>query len=67
MIIGAGLAGLMTAERLSTAEYRVHVYDAKSSACRKLLLTARGRCEHVVLILSNIKGKRKTVRKAQKH
>lgn len=42
MVIGAGPAGLMAAERLSAAGHRVHVYDAKPSACRKFLLAGVG-------------------------
>ena len=41
-IVGAGPAGLMAAEVLCTAGYKVHVYDTKPSACRKLLVAGIG-------------------------
>ncbi|MDF2180148.1 TIGR03862 family flavoprotein [Aliiglaciecola sp. CAU 1673] len=37
-IVGAGPAGLMAAEVIRAAGFAVTVYDAKPSACRKLLL-----------------------------
>lgn len=42
MVIGAGPAGLMAAERLCAAGFKVDVYDAKPSACRKFLLAGVG-------------------------
>ena len=42
IIIGAGPAGLMAAERIIAAGHDVHVYDAKPSACRKFLLAGVG-------------------------
>lgn len=42
MVIGAGPAGLMAAERLCAAGFHVDVYDAKPSACRKFLLAGVG-------------------------
>ena len=42
MVIGAGPAGLMAAERLCAAGLKVDVYDAKPSACRKFLLAGVG-------------------------
>ncbi|MEO9654008.1 TIGR03862 family flavoprotein [Marinomonas sp.] len=42
IVIGAGPAGLMAAERICAQGYQVHVYDAKPSACRKFLLAGVG-------------------------
>ena len=42
VIIGAGPAGLMAAEMLSSAGVRVHVYDAMPSVGRKFLLAGLG-------------------------
>jgi predicted flavoprotein YhiN len=41
-IIGAGPAGLMAAEVISAAGFKVHVYDSKASAARKFLLAGVG-------------------------
>lgn len=41
-IIGAGPSGLIAAEVLCAQGYQVHVYDAKPSACRKLLVAGIG-------------------------
>jgi hypothetical protein len=41
-IIGAGPAGLMAAEVLSTQGYRVEVFDAMPSAARKFLMAGKG-------------------------
>src|SRR5258708_27724228 len=41
-IIGAGPAGLMAAEALAQADAYVTIYDAMSSAGRKLLMAGRG-------------------------
>lgn len=42
IVVGAGPAGLMAAEGICAAGHRVHVYDAKPSACRKFLLAGVG-------------------------
>jgi hypothetical protein len=42
VIVGAGPAGLMAAERIADAGYQVHVYDAMPSAGRKFLLAGIG-------------------------
>ena len=42
IVIGAGPAGLMAAERLCAQGHQVHIYDAKPSACRKFLLAGVG-------------------------
>ena len=42
IIVGAGPAGLMAAEVVRAAGHDVHVYDAKPSACRKLLVAGVG-------------------------
>ena len=41
-VVGAGPAGLMAAEQLAAAGWRVHVYDAMPSAGRKFLLAGKG-------------------------
>ena len=41
-IVGAGPAGLMAAEVLSTQGVRVHVFDGKASVGRKFLLAGKG-------------------------
>jgi hypothetical protein len=41
-IVGAGPAGLMAAETIAQAGYKVHVYDAMPSAARKFLLAGIG-------------------------
>lgn len=41
-IIGAGPAGLMAAEKLAEAGYKVTVFEAKGSIARKFLLAGRG-------------------------
>ena len=41
-VIGAGPAGLMTAEVLTEQGYRAHVFDAMPSAGRKLLMAGKG-------------------------
>ena len=42
MVVGAGPAGLMAAEVLSSAGVEVHVYDAMPSVGRKFLLAGKG-------------------------
>ncbi|KQM68691.1 TIGR03862 family flavoprotein [Xylophilus sp. Leaf220] len=42
VVVGAGPAGLMAAERLSAAGLQVHVYDAMASVGRKFLLAGKG-------------------------
>ncbi len=42
LVIGAGPAGLMAAERLSAAGVAVDVYDAMPSVGRKFLLAGKG-------------------------
>ncbi|EGJ10420.1 MULTISPECIES: TIGR03862 family flavoprotein [Rubrivivax] len=42
VVIGAGPAGLMAAERLAAAGHRVEVFDAMPSAGRKFLLAGKG-------------------------
>lgn len=42
VVVGAGPAGLMSAEGIRAAGHQVHVYDAKPSACRKFLLAGVG-------------------------
>jgi predicted flavoprotein YhiN len=42
VVVGAGPAGLMAAEVLSSHGVAVHVYDAMPSAGRKFLLAGRG-------------------------
>ncbi|WP_409418931.1 TIGR03862 family flavoprotein [Marinomonas sp. RS-M-Aa-14] len=42
IVVGAGPAGLMSAEGICAAGHQVHVYDAKPSACRKFLLAGVG-------------------------
>jgi uncharacterized flavoprotein (TIGR03862 family) len=42
LVVGAGPAGLMAAERLSAAGVAVHVYDAMPSVGRKFLLAGKG-------------------------
>ncbi len=42
MVVGAGPAGLMAADVLSSAGVEVHVYDAMPSAGRKFLLAGKG-------------------------
>ncbi|WP_243647354.1 TIGR03862 family flavoprotein [Aestuariirhabdus litorea] len=42
VVVGAGPAGLMAAEVIRAAGYRVQVFDAKPSACRKFLLAGIG-------------------------
>lgn len=42
IVVGAGPAGLMAAEGICAAGHKVHVYDAKPSACRKFLLAGVG-------------------------
>ena len=42
IVIGAGPAGLMAAERLACADVQVDVYDAMPSAGRKFLLAGKG-------------------------
>ena len=42
MVLGAGPAGLMAAEVLSSAGVEVHVYDAMPSVGRKFLLAGKG-------------------------
>ncbi|GAB3487617.1 TIGR03862 family flavoprotein [Marinomonas epiphytica] len=42
IVVGAGPAGLMAAERIAEQGHQVHVYDAKPSACRKFLLAGVG-------------------------
>ena len=41
-IIGAGPAGLMAAEQLAMAGYRVTIYDQMPTPGRKLLIAGRG-------------------------
>ncbi len=41
-VIGAGPAGLMAAEVIANAGYKVHIYDAKPSSARKFLLAGVG-------------------------
>lgn len=41
-VVGAGPAGLMAAEQIAAAGWRVHVYDAMPSAGRKFLLAGKG-------------------------
>lgn len=42
VIIGAGPAGLMAADRLSAAGLRVEIYDRMPSVARKFLMAGRG-------------------------
>ncbi len=42
LVVGAGPAGLMAAERLSTAGWSVQVVDHKPSAARKFLMAGKG-------------------------
>jgi uncharacterized flavoprotein (TIGR03862 family) len=41
-IIGGGPAGMIAAERLTTAGYTVHLYDAKPAVLRKFLVAGKG-------------------------
>ncbi|MCZ2720082.1 TIGR03862 family flavoprotein [Marinomonas sp. 15G1-11] len=42
VVIGAGPAGLMAAERIASAGYQVDIYDAMPSVARKFLLAGKG-------------------------
>lgn len=43
-IIGAGPAGLMAAGRAAVLGHKVFVFEKNKKACRKLMITGKGRC-----------------------